>query len=78
VQLFDLVANGRWTDARTIYFRLLPIAQAISSSINFPAPVKEAVKLLGRPSGPPRLPTLPVDPKEAAAIREALKVARLL
>jgi 4-hydroxy-tetrahydrodipicolinate synthase len=78
VQLFDLVANGRWTEARTIYFRLLPIAQAISSSINFPAPVKEAVKLLGRPSGPPRLPTLPVDAKEATAIREALKVARLL
>jgi 4-hydroxy-tetrahydrodipicolinate synthase len=78
VQLLDLVVNGRWAEARTIYFRLLPIAQAISSSINFPAPVKEAVKLLGRPSGPPRLPTLPVDAKEAAAIRKALKVARLL
>ncbi len=78
VQLLDLVVNGRWVEARTIYFRLLPIAQAISSSINFPAPVKEAVKLLGRPSGPPRLPTLPVDAKEATAIRKALKVARLL
>jgi len=78
VQLFNLVGDGRLAEARTIYFRLLPIAQAISSSINFPAPVKEAVKLLGRPSGPPRLPILPVDAKEATAIRDALKVARLL
>jgi 4-hydroxy-tetrahydrodipicolinate synthase len=77
VQMLGLVGAGGVAQARTIYFKLLPIAQAISSSVNFPAPVKEAVKLLGRPSGPPRLPILPVDAKEAASIRAALKVARL-
>jgi 4-hydroxy-tetrahydrodipicolinate synthase len=77
VQMLGLVGAGRVAQARTLYFKLLPIAQAISSAVNFPAPVKEAVKLLGRPSGPPRLPTLPVDAKEAAAIRAALKVAGL-
>jgi 4-hydroxy-tetrahydrodipicolinate synthase len=78
VQLLDLVGKGRLAEARALYYRLLPIAQAISSSINFPAPIKEAVRLLGRPSGPPRLPIIPVDAKESAAIRGALKVARLL
>ena len=78
VQLLDLVAKQRLAEARKIYFKLLPIGRAISSSVNFPAPVKEAVKLLGRPSGPPRLPILPVDAKEREAIREALKAAELL
>jgi len=77
VQMLGLVGAGRVAQARTLYFKLLPIARAISSSVNFPAPVKEAVKLLGRPSGPPRLPILPVDAKEAASIRAALKVAGL-
>jgi len=78
VQMLGLIGAGRVAQARTLYFKLLPIGQAISSSVNFPAPVKEAVRLLGRPSGEPRLPILPVDPPERAAIRAALRVAELL
>lgn len=78
VQMLELVGKQRLSEARAIYFKLLPIGQAISSSVNFPAPVKEAVRLLGRPSGAPRLPILPVDAKEREAIRAALGVAELL
>jgi 4-hydroxy-tetrahydrodipicolinate synthase len=78
VRLLELIGKQRLSEARAIYFKLLPIGQAISSSVNFPAPVKEAVKLLGRPSGAPRLPILPVDAEERGAIRAALRVAELL
>ncbi|MDI6870971.1 MAG: 4-hydroxy-tetrahydrodipicolinate synthase [Bacillota bacterium] len=78
VDLLAAVKAGRLDEARKIYFSLLPIARAISSSVNFPAPVKEAVRLLGRPSSAPRLPILPVDADESASIRQALVHAGLL
>lgn len=73
----DVQAN-RMEQARDKYYRLLPIAKAISASENFPAPVKEAVSLLGRPCGTPRMPITPVGKQESEEIREALKVAGLI
>jgi len=78
VDMLEAVDRGDLVRARDIYYRLLPIARAISSSVNFPAPVKEAVRLLGRPSSAPRLPILPVDPEESASIRKALVFAGLM
>jgi 4-hydroxy-tetrahydrodipicolinate synthase len=78
VDLLAAVKANKLNEARQIYFKLLPIARAISSSVNFPASVKEAVRLLGRPSGTPRLPILPVDADESASIRQALAYAGLL
>lgn len=78
VDMLALVKEDKIAEAREIYFKLLPIAQGISASVNFPAPVKEAVRLLGRPSGPPRLPILPVDAKESKSVAEALVYAGLV
>lgn len=78
VRVMELAAKGDVEGARSIYFKLVPIAQAISASANFPGPVKEAVKLLGRPAGDPRMPTLPVEKAESEAIRNALRHAELL
>lgn len=75
--LNDVQAN-RMDEAREKYFKLLPIARLISDSVNFPAPVKEAVRLLGRPTGQPRMPILPVTQEESAQIKEALEYAGLL
>ena len=36
------------------------------------------VKLLERPAGNPRLPTLPVDKEESDSIKKALQIAGLL
>jgi len=78
VEIFDAVQKGNIDKARKIYYDLLPIAQAISSSSNFPAPVKEAIKILGRPAGPTRSPIVPVNEKDREDIRKALKHAGLL
>ncbi len=78
VDLYRAVQQKAMTEAQKLYYQLLPIARAISSPENFPAPVKEAVQMLGRPAGPARDPIQPVSIAEKEAIREALKIASLL
>lgn len=77
VDMLALVKANRMAEARDVYFKLLPIARRIGDSVNFPGPVKEAVSLLGRPSGRPRLPILPVDADESRLVAEALAYAGL-
>ena len=78
IELFNAIKNNDFISAREKYYKLLPMARAIGDSVNFPAPVKEAVRLLGRPSGPPRLSTLPVSREESEEIRKKLIYAGLL
>jgi len=78
IEIFNAVKNNNLVSAREKYYKLLPVAGAIGGSVNFPAPVKEAVRLLGRPSGPPRLSTLPVSQEESEEIRKKLIYAGLL
>lgn len=78
VEQLALVQAGKYEEAREVYFKLLPIGRAIGASVNFPAPVKEAVRLLGRSSSTPRMPILPVEKAESESIAEALKFAGLL
>jgi len=78
IELFNAIKNNDFISAREKYYKLLPMARAIGDSVNFPAPVKEAVRLLGRPSGPPRLSTLPVNQEESEEIRKKLIYAGLL
>jgi len=78
IEILELVQQSKLKEAREKYYKLLPIAGAIGDAMNFPAPVKEAVRLLGRPSSPPRMPILPVDADESAAIRKKLVYAGLL
>lgn len=78
VTLFEACRAGRADEARALYYKILPIARAISSSVNFPAQVKEAMRLLGEPAGDPRLPVIPVSEEESEAIKAALSHAGLL
>jgi len=78
VELQKLVKADKMAEARELYFKLLPIANCINVSFNFPTQIKEAVRQLGRPSSPPRLPLLPAEPEEVDAIRKALIHAGLL
>lgn len=78
IEIFKAIKNNDFISAREKYYKLLPMARAIGDSVNFPAPVKEAVRLLGRPSGPPRLSTLPVSQEESVEIRKKLVYAGLL
>jgi len=75
VELFEYAKKGEINKAKEIYFKLLPIARAIGSEYNFPAPVKEAVNLLGRKAGPPRSPITQLSTKEKEEIKKTLKHA---
>jgi 4-hydroxy-tetrahydrodipicolinate synthase len=78
VSLYKAVRDRDMDKAAELYYRLLPIARAISTAENFPAPLKEAVNQLGRPAGPARSPIMPVNAAEKETIRQALKTANLL
>lgn len=78
VDLYQAVRERDMAKAAKLYYQLLPIARAISTAENFPAPLKEAVNQLGRPAGPARSPIMPVNPTEKETIRQALKTANLV
>jgi len=78
VDLYQAVQQKEMAKAEKLYYQLLPIARAISIPENFPAPLKEAVMMLGRPAGLSRSPIMPVSESEKATIREALKIAKLI
>jgi len=78
VDLFQAVQQEEKEKALDIFFKLLPISRAISVPQNFPAPVKEAVNMLGRAAGPARSPIIPVSDAEKADIKKALQYVGLL
>ena len=78
VDLFQAVQQKEREKALDIFFKLLPISRAISVPQNFPAPVEEAVNMLGRPAGPARSPIVPVNAAEKADIKKTLQYAGLI
>jgi 4-hydroxy-tetrahydrodipicolinate synthase len=76
-QLCDLVETGDIPAARKIHQELTPLFNALFITTN-PIPVKTALSILGRPSGPPRLPLVPATSEERARIERALADAGLL
>lgn len=77
-EMMKAVEEGDLLKARAIHFKLLALGEAILASENFPSPIKEAVRLLGRASSAPRLPTIPVDKEESDHIKSVLETAGLL
>jgi 4-hydroxy-tetrahydrodipicolinate synthase len=78
VDLFQAMQQKDREKSLDIFFKLLPIARAISVPQNFPAPVKEAVNMLGRASGPARSPIVPLGNAEKGEIKKALQYAGLM
>lgn len=78
IDIFSAIQAQNLEKAKELYYKLLPLAQAIGSPVNFPAPLKEALNQLGKAAGKPRLPIVPVCAEESALIRAALQYAGLL
>jgi len=78
VDLFQAMQQKEREKSLEIFFKLLPISRAISVPQNFPAPVKEAVNMLGRPAGPARSPIIPLGNAEKEELKKALQYAGLL
>lgn len=76
--LLSAVQCGDLEAARKEYYKLLPLATAIGSDINFLACTKEAVEQLGHRCGPCRMPCLPCGEDDKRSIHDALVYAGLL
>jgi dihydrodipicolinate synthase/N-acetylneuraminate lyase len=71
VQLFQLVRDRRYDQARILQRRLLPLARLISTGYGVPA-LKAALALTGVDAGWPRLPLVTAPEETVAALRIAL------
>lgn len=78
VEMMSAVEKGDMETAKAIHFKLLDLAEAILAAENFPAPIKEAARILGRVSSDPRLPTMAVGEAESSSIKKALSKAGLV
>ncbi len=76
-QMMELVQSGDAAGGRKVHEELLPVFDAMFVTSN-PIPVKAAMRLIGQPVGPPRLPLVPATEEEVARIRKALEDAGLL
>jgi len=63
--------SGEIADARDIHFKTLPVVKALFIETN-PVPVKEAMEMMGLPSGKPRLPLVPLKPENRNNLRKVL------
>lgn len=78
VDILKYVQAGKMAEAQDLYCKMAPLTKLLGDEANFPASIKKAVELLGRPSSDARLPILPYGKAETAEMKEALKIAGLL
>jgi 4-hydroxy-tetrahydrodipicolinate synthase len=78
VELYRAVQRGDLTAARRLHERILPVVRAVLVDENFPATMKAALALRGRPVGPPRSPLTPCSPEVEATLRRSLREAGVL
>jgi 4-hydroxy-tetrahydrodipicolinate synthase len=71
-QMWDAAAGGDLERVREIDAELTPIYEGLSVTTN-PIPLKAALELLGLASGRMRLPLVPADAEQRAAVKAALE-----
>lgn len=70
-EMIHLYLTGKIDEAREIHFRTLPLVQALFIETN-PVPVKEALAMMGLPSGKLRLPLVPLRPENREVLHKVL------
>ena len=76
-EIWEAAQAADFDRAREIDAELQPVYEAMNVTTN-PIPVKAAMEMLGLDSGRMRLPMVPADEEQRAAIRPALEQAGLL
>ena len=71
-QMWDAAASGDLDRVREIDAELTPVYEGLSVTTN-PIPLKAALELLGLASGRMRLPLVPADAEQRAAVKAALE-----
>src|SRR4030042_1643042 len=70
-EMINLFRSGKISEAREIHFQTLPVVKALFIETN-PVPVKEALTMMGLPSGKLRLPLVPLRPENREVLRNTL------
>jgi 4-hydroxy-tetrahydrodipicolinate synthase len=70
-EMINLFRSGKISEAREVHFQTLPVVQALFIETN-PVPVKEALTMMGLPSGKLRLPLVPLRPENRQILRDTL------
>jgi 4-hydroxy-tetrahydrodipicolinate synthase len=73
VELCDAAFDGRWTDARSLHERFLPLFRANFAGAPNPVPVKAAMAMLGLSGETLRQPMLPLDDVSRDALAGVLR-----
>jgi 4-hydroxy-tetrahydrodipicolinate synthase len=63
--------EGRFDEARTIHYELLPFIKAAFVETN-PIPIKQALSWVGLPAGPARMPLGRLDPASEVILKKAM------
>ncbi|OPX61873.1 MAG: 4-hydroxy-tetrahydrodipicolinate synthase [Methanomassiliicoccales archaeon PtaB.Bin134] len=77
LSLVRAILDGNMAEARRINSEMLPIFTALFLETN-PIPVKTAVRLMGRPAGPFRLPLCDMSPNNLQTLRSVLAERKLI
>ena len=72
VQMYDMVKEGDLYGAKRVQLRTLALDQAARGMGTFPANLKAAMNVLGRPGGYPRPPLLPLTEEQIAQVTSLL------
>jgi 4-hydroxy-tetrahydrodipicolinate synthase len=70
-EMINLYHSGKIDKAREIHFKMLPVVQALFIETN-PVPIKEALTMMGLPSGKLRLPLVALRPENRIILHNTL------
>jgi 4-hydroxy-tetrahydrodipicolinate synthase len=77
IEMYALFKRGELERARDVQLRTLALDESLRGIGTFPANVKAAMNLLGRPGGYPRPPLLPLSEGEMTRVRSVLENLKL-
>jgi 4-hydroxy-tetrahydrodipicolinate synthase len=75
--MWDAAAAGRWTEARELHYKLLPLSEGLFIEVN-PVPVKSALAMMGRIADELRPPLYPLVGPNRDKVRGFLTKVGLL
>jgi len=75
-RLYDLCAAGKFFEAAPLQDKASQLWQLFKPE--YPAPIKAAMEIMGRPTGPVRGPMRPLDAAQKAGLRKSLDALGLL
>ena len=77
VQMVNCILDGDYDKALELHYKQYDLIKALFIETS-PAPAKEALKMMGMPAGPLRLPLVPMLEENKVVLRKALEDAGIL